>query len=252
MRAFGLIGHPLEHSFSEQYFLDKFSREGINDAVYQNYPLESLEGLRDLIEFETNLLGLNVTIPYKTEILPLLDSIDPAAERIGAVNTVKIEREEGDPHVYELTGYNSDVHGFRESLKPLLGEQHTEALVLGTGGASLAVIHVLKELGIRFLQLSRNPKSELEISYDLVDEGIIEMSKLIINTTPVGMYPDLDNCPDIPIQGITTDHLVYDLIYNPEETALLRKSKAKGATIKNGQEMLELQAERSWEMWHTQ
>ena len=250
MRAFGLIGHPLEHSFSEQYFLDKFSREGINDAVYQNYPLESLEGLRDLIGFESNLLGLNVTIPYKTEILPLLDSIDPAAERIGAVNTVKIEREEEDPSSFTLNGYNSDTHGFRESLKPLLGEQHTKALVLGTGGASLAVIHVLKELGIRFLQLSRTPKSELEMSYDLVDEGIIEMSKLIINTTPVGMYPDLDNCPDIPIQGITADHLVYDLIYNPEETVLLKKSKAKGATIKNGQEMLELQAERSWEIWN--
>jgi len=250
LRAFGLIGHPLEHSFSEQYFLDKFSREGINDAVYQNYPLESLEGLRDLIGFESNLLGLNVTIPYKTEILPLLDSIDPAAERIGAVNTVKIEREEEDPSSFTLNGYNSDTHGFRESLKPLLGEQHTKALVLGTGGASLAVIHVLKELGIRFLQLSRTPKSELEMSYDLVDEGIIEMSKLIINTTPVGMYPDLDNCPDIPIQGITADHLVYDLIYNPEETVLLKKSKAKGATIKNGQEMLELQAERSWEIWN--
>ena len=250
MRIFGLIGYPLEHSFSEQYFLDKFSMEGIGDATYQNFPLEHLEELRDLLEFETSLIGLNVTIPYKTKILSLLDTIDPIAKRIGAVNTIRIERDDDDSSSYTLTGYNSDVHGFRESLKPLLGKQHTEALVLGTGGASLAVIYVLQELGIRFTQLSRDPQSEYQLSYDLIDEHVVSQTKLIINTTPVGMYPDTDAVPEIPLEGITYDHLVYDLIYNPEETLLLKKSKAEGATTKNGLEMLELQADKSWEIWN--
>jgi len=250
MKSFGLVGYPLDHSFSEHYFLEKFTKEGIHDAIYQNYPLENLQGLRELIEFEPNLVGLNITIPYKTEILPLLDLIDPTAEQIGAVNTVKIERDEDDPYASVLTGYNSDVHGFMESLKPLLGSQHKEALVLGTGGASLAVVHVLKELGIRFLLMAREPKNEFEMSYDFLDEAMVHQSKLIINTTPVGMFPEVDAIPNIPIEGITPDHLVYDLIYNPEETLLLKKSKAQGATIKNGLEMLELQAEKSWEIWN--
>ena len=250
MISLGLIGYPLEHSFSEHHFLEKFTNEGIDDAIYQNYPLESLDGLRDLIEREPDLVGLNVTIPYKTQVLPLLDAIDPIAEKIGAVNTINIIRDEDDPTDYTLTGFNTDVHGFRESLKPLLSDQHKEAIVLGTGGASLAVTHVLKELGIPFMQLSRDPKSELEMSYDFMDKGIVEMSKLIINTTPVGMYPDVAEAPEIPYDGITAEHLVYDLIYNPEETQLLQRSLKKGAATKNGQEMLELQAEASWEIWN--
>jgi shikimate dehydrogenase len=252
MKSLGLIGYPLEHSFSEHHFLEKFTNEGINDAIYQNYPLESLDGLRDLIEREPDLLGLNVTIPYKTQVLPLLDAIDPIAEKIGAVNTINIIRDEDDPTDYTLTGFNTDAHGFKESLTPLLGEQHKEAIVLGTGGAALAVTYVLKELGIPFLQLSRNPKSELEMSYDFIDRGIVEMSKLIVNTTPVGMFPELDACPALPLDGITTEHLVYDLIYNPKETLLLKKCKSSGAATKNGQKMLELQAEKSWTIWNQQ
>ena len=250
MRTFGLIGYPLDHSFSEEYFLDKFSKEAIDDAIYQNYPLESIDELRDLIEFEPDLVGLNITIPYKTAVLPLLDAIDPMAKSIGAVNTIKIERDEEDPSEYTLTGYNTDAHGFKESLSPLLEENHKEAIVFGTGGASLAVTHVLKELGIPFLQLSRDPQSELQMSYDFIEPAIIEISKLLINTTPVGMYPNVDEAPKIPFEGITSDHLVYDLIYNPEETLLLKESKARGAQTKNGQQMLELQAEKSWEIWN--
>lgn len=250
MKTFGLIGFPLDHSFSEHYFLEKFARIGIDDTIYQNFPLEHLDGLRELIEFEPHLKGLNVTIPHKKGVLPLLDAVDPIAEQIGAVNTINIIRDEDDPTDYTLTGYNTDAHGFKESLTPLLGEQHKEAIVLGTGGAALAVTHVLKELGIPFLQLSRNPKSELEMSYDFIDRGIMEMSKLIVNTTPVGMFPDVDACPALSLDGITSEHLVYDLIYNPEETLLLKKCKSSGAATKNGQEMLELQAEKSWTIWN--
>ena len=250
MRTYGLIGYPLDHSFSKHHFTQKFANEGIDDTIYKNYPLGDLSELRSLIESEINLCGLNVTIPHKTKILHLLDEIDPLAELIGAVNTVRIERADGDPAKFVLTGYNTDVYGFRESLTPLLNSQHQEALILGTGGSSLEVKHVLNEMDIRFIQVSRKPQGDLQISYEGLDSLRVEQAKLIINTTPVGMYPEVDACPNISYEGITADHLVYDLIYNPEETILLKKSKTSGATTVNGMKMLELQAEKSWEIWN--
>jgi shikimate dehydrogenase len=245
MEGLGLIGYPLSHSFSVKYFAEKFSREGITGFEYKNYPIQSVQEVRPLIEHTENLIGLNVTIPYKEQVMPLLDEIDPEAAEVGAVNTIKITRTSGKIH---LTGFNSDVFGFRESLIPLLGAGHSMALVLGTGGASKAVAFVLEKLGIEYRYVSRDPDEDQFHYLDLC-YAVMKNHTLIINTTPLGTYPSTSAFPNIPYDLLTSGHILYDLVYNPPETEFLRLGKEKGAVIKNGHEMLILQAERSWEIW---
>lgn len=240
--AYGLIGYPLSHSFSPAYFAAKFEQQGI-DAKYELYPLADVKELQSLLQGQSNLKGLNVTIPYKESVIPLLDELDAEAREIGAVNCIKIENG-------KTTGYNTDAIGFEESLKPLLHAQHSHALVLGTGGASLAVVTVLKKLGINWRYVSRT-KQDGSYTYDELDADIVSQYKLIINTTPLGMSPNTDACPALPYEAIGTEHLLYDLVYNPLETLFLAKGKANGAAIKNGLEMLELQADASWRIWNS-
>ena len=241
MKQFGLIGYPLSHSFSKGYFAEKFAKENIVDCHYDVFPLEKVEDFVELCNTHKNLVGLNVTIPYKEKIIPFLDELDETAANIGAVNTIKFSNG-------KKIGYNTDCFGFEMSLKPLLKPHHTHALILGTGGASKAVEYVLKKLGIDFHYVSRT-KSAKAIAYEEVNDLIIQNSTLIINSTPIGMYPNVNDAPDIPYQFITDKHLLYDLIYNPEETQFLKEGKERGAQTKNGLEMLHLQAERSWQIW---
>jgi shikimate dehydrogenase len=241
MRTFGLIGFPLTHSFSVNYFTDKFQRENISDARYYNYPIQNIGDVLQVFERE-NLCGINVTIPYKETIIPFLDELDSSASGVGAVNTVVLRDR-------KKIGYNTDVYSFENSLRPLLREHHNKALILGTGGSSKAVAYVLKKLEIEFQFVSRTQK-ENTISYrDLKPQTILEY-KLIINTTPVGMFPETQDAPDIPYSFITSQHLLFDLIYNPSETEFLKRGKQQGAQIKNGLEMLQLQAEKSWTIWN--
>lgn len=244
-KKLGLIGYPLSHSFSEKYFAEKFGKEGIKGWSYSNYPIEDVGKLLPLVGETPGLSGLNVTIPYKEQVLALLDEIDTEASEVGAVNTIRITRH-GDE--LRLIGHNTDVYGFRESLIPLLEAHHKNALVLGTGGASKAVAFVLEELGIEYQFVSRTWKKG-RLEYKDLCLSVIRNNTLIINTTPLGTWPDVDSFPDIPFDLLDDTYLLYDLVYNPPETAFLRLGKEKGARIKNGLEMLELQAERSWEIW---
>jgi shikimate dehydrogenase len=246
MKRLGLIGYPLSHSFSVKYFAGKFEREGISGFEYRNYPIQSVEELLPLIREREDLVGLNVTIPHKEKVMSLLDEIDPEAAQIGAVNTIRITRNAG---MIRLKGYNTDAYGFRESLLSLLGSGHRYALVLGTGGASKAVTHVLEQLGIRYQYVSRNPAGD-QLHYLDLCYAVIKKHTLIINTTPLGTYPDTSSFPDIPYDLVTPGHVLYDLVYNPPETEFLRLGRQKGAKVKNGHEMLILQAERSWEIWN--
>jgi len=245
MKRYGLIGYPLSHSFSQGYFQEKFRREGIRDAVYENYALPGIEGLKDLLDRLPDLEGLNVTIPYKEQVLRFLDSTDPAAGEIGAVNTIKINHS-GD--TYSLTGFNTDVWGFEISLKEGLHEWHRRALILGTGGASKAVAWVLKKVGIPYTLISRNRKAGA-LCYGDVDKDLLQRSLLIVNCTPAGMFPKTDEAPPLPYQWLTPRHYLYDLIYNPGETLFLQKGREAGAYCRNGLAMLHLQAEKSWEIW---
>lgn len=237
---YGIIGYPLSHSFSPDFFNEKFARESI-DAIYEAYPLTDVEQLWDLIGNTPNLKGLNVTIPYKQAVMPLLDEIDPAAQQVGAVNCIAIR----DGHTI---GYNTDIIGFGHSLRPLLQPWHDRALILGTGGAAKAVAYVLKQLGIVYKLVSRSAGEKM-ITYDELTPEIIARHKLIINTTPLGMYPEVDNAPPIPYEGMGKQHLAYDLIYNPAETQFMQLSAAHGAITKNGLDMLHLQALAGWEIW---
>lgn len=241
-QLYGLIGYPLTHSFSPGYFNKKFQEGGI-DAVYKAFELKSINELPRLLNTYSQLKGLNVTIPYKQEVIPYLNSLDEAAEEIGAVNCIAFEQG-------SLKGYNTDILGFELSLNPLLQPHHNRALVLGTGGSSKAVKYVLRKLGIPYLSVSRN-KDEDTITYDELNEELINKHTLIINTTPLGMHPHVDDYPPIPYQFITNQHLLYDLIYNPQETKFLSLGKARGAAVKNGLEMLHLQAEESWRIWNS-
>lgn len=245
-RKFGLIGFPLSHSFSRKFFTEKFSNEGI-DAEYLNFEITSITDLHHLIDSHPDLEGFNVTIPYKELIISYLDFIDEAARQIKAVNTVKIDRK---GHRITLHGYNTDIHGFQESIKPLLQNYHHKALVLGTGGASKAVIKALDNLRIETILVSRNPEEKGEISYNDLDEDVMGNYKIIVNTTPIGTYPNAEGCPAIPFEWITPKHLLFDLVYNPEITEFLKQGKQHGATIKNGLEMLHLQALAAWEIWN--
>lgn len=247
MKTFGLIGYPLGHSFSKMYFSRKFQNEGIADCEYLNFPIESVDELPGLIAENPGLKGLNVTIPYKEQVIKYLDKTDSIAEKIGAVNTIKVIRPEGG---CRLEGYNTDAHGFHASLVPYLKKIHNKAVILGTGGSSKAIAYVLDQLGIRYIYVSRNPREECHISYPDLTAGLMDEYKIIINTTPLGMFPEVDKCADIPYDCLTPDHLLYDLVYNPEISMFLDMGAKKGASVKNGLSMLHLQAEKSWEIWN--
>ena len=246
MKTYGLIGYPLSHSFSAGYFKKKFEKENITDSEYKNFEIPSIDLLPEIIKNNPDLIGLNVTIPYKEQVIPFLDELDEAAKEIGAVNTIKIFRN-GDKII--LKGYNTDVYGFKETLKPLLKNNHQRALILGTGGAAKAVEYVLKNIGLSVLYISRKPENDNERGYNELNEIAIKNFPVIVNSSPIGMYPNVDACPDIPYEFITSNNLLYDLIYNPAETLFLKKGKEKGALIQNGLPMLELQAEKAYEIW---
>lgn len=241
---YGLIGKKLSHSFSADFFNDKFSREGINES-YHLFPLESIDSLPSLINRYSDLKGLNVTIPYKKEVIKYLDQLSEEAEEIGAVNVIKIERNQDK---ITLKGYNTDAIGFEKSLVPVMRPEIKQALVLGTGGASKAVEFVMKKLGIEYKFVSRNPLPGQLIYLDL-NSDTLKDNMLIVNTTPLGMFPNIKECPNLPYEMINNSHVCFDLVYNPEETEFLKKVKEKGATVKNGLEMLHLQALAAWDIW---
>ncbi|MBI2283648.1 MAG: shikimate dehydrogenase [Bacteroidetes bacterium] len=243
MRRFGLLGYPLSHSFSQKYFTDKFVQLGLTDCVYENFSLPDITALSDVLESKKDLRGFNITIPYKKQVLAFVDEVSPVVKAIGACNCVNIKNG-------KRVGHNTDVVGFELSLRPFLKAHHTRALVLGTGGASAAVVYVLQQLGIAVQYVSRSA-SDQAIAYEQVDEVLLSSHHLIVNTTPLGMYPNLEDCPPLPYQWLTPLHHLYDLIYNPAETRFLANGKAKGATVQNGQEMLVLQAEESWRIWNS-
>lgn len=244
-KTFGLVGKKISYSFSKGYFTDKFLNQGLTNHEYLNFDLESIQDFSKVIQkFHSTLKGVNVTIPYKQEIFKFLDDIDNTAKEVGAVNTVKYT-DQG-----KLIGYNSDVVGFEQSIVPLLKPHHTKALILGTGGASKAVSYVFKKLGIDSVKVSRNAFEKREILYDDLTKSLLSEYTIIINCSPVGTFPNVNQKPAIPYQFITHDHLLYDLIYNPKETSFLCEGMKKGARTKNGYEMLVLQAEESWRIWN--
>ena len=243
MRQFGLIGFPLSHSFSKGYFATKFATENIADAQYENYPIESIDAFAALWENNPSLKGLNVTIPYKKLVIPFLQHPSDVVQAIQACNCIRL---------YEgaLYGYNTDVIGFEQSLLPFLQSHHQKALVLGTGGAAAAVEWVLKKLGIAYQLVSRN-ESEGCIPYEALTPAMIQAHTLIVNTSPVGMYPNVEESPNLPYEAITAKHHLYDLVYNPAQTKFLTLGAAQGATTQNGLEMLHIQANASWEIWNS-
>lgn len=243
-KIYGLLGKNISYSFSRGYFSKKFKELKLKKHKYVNFDIQQIQDFPLVIYKKKRLSGLNVTIPYKEAIIPYLDKIDKTAKKIGAVNTIKISKKR------KLKGYNTDVVGFENSIKPLLKEHHTKALILGTGGASKAVAFTFEKNNISYLFVSRNPENSNQISYEDVSEIIIKEHSIIVNCTPLGTSPNIEKCPNIPYQFITENHLLYDLIYNPEITTFLSKGKEKGASIKNGYEMLVLQAEESWRIWN--
>lgn len=248
MKIYGLIGYPLTHSLSAQYFSEKFFRENIHDCRYELFSLKNISELESLVRKNTDLKGLNVTIPYKESIIQYLTSVDDVAKEIGAVNTIKII----DSKNFILHGYNTDAYGFKESLKPLLEPEHQKALILGTGGASKAVAYALKKLGIQFLFVTRTKKTNSDyLFYNKISKEIISSHTLIINATPAGMFPEINTCPNIPYHFISKRHILYDLVYNPSETFFMKQGIEQGAIVKNGMVMLYLQAEKSWDIWNS-
>ncbi|MCD8301475.1 MAG: shikimate dehydrogenase [Prevotellaceae bacterium] len=240
---YGLIGYPLGHSFSRAFFTEKFQREGIN-AEYRNFEIPDAHSLLDIVRDTPGLRGLNCTIPHKQAIIPMLSSLSPAARQIGAVNVIKVCPDG------KLLGYNSDVIGFTDSLRPLLKPHHRHALILGTGGASRAVRVGLSRLGLEWTLVSRTPK-EGQLTYSDLTPQLMSQHEVIVNCSPVGMFPHTDECPGLPYQSLTPDHLLYDLVYNPTETLFMRLGAQQGAQVKNGLEMLHLQALASWDFWHS-
>lgn len=247
MKKLGLIGFPLGHSFSKKYYLEKFERENISGIDYDLYPIERINDFIDLYR-DKDMYGVNVTKPYKISVLPYLDELADEAKAINAVNCIQI-RHLVDGSVF-LKGFNTDVYGFQKSLEPLLRPHHKNALILGTGGAAQAVIYALETLGITYRCVSRHKGGE-NLSYDELFDGTLDKYKLIINCTPAGTYPNIDEAPDIPYADLSEEHLLYDLVYNPEQTLFLKKGKERGASIKNGLEMLHIQAEKNWEIWNS-
>lgn len=242
MRLFGLIGKPLKHSFSQAYFTKKFEAEKITDCRYQNFELGSIAELPALLAQMPQLEGLNVTIPYKKEVIPFLHSANEIVQHTGACNCIRIV--DG-----KLLGHNTDVIGFRHSLQRQLEPHHRQALVLGTGGSSGAVCFALQSLGIAYRTVSRQPGKDT-LSYEAITPDLLQQYTLIINTTPLGMFPDMDKAPELPYEALSSRHLLFDLIYNPETTLFLKKGAASGARTSNGYEMLLLQAEEGWKIWN--
>ena len=247
MDKYGLIGYPLKHSFSIVYFNEKFQSENI-DAEYVNFEIPRIEDFMEVIDENPNLCGLNVTIPYKEQVIPYLDELDKDTAKIGAVNVIKIIRQPKGK--VKLVGFNSDIIGFTRSIEPLLTPVHTHALILGTGGASKAIHRGLENLGVKATFVSRTKKNDEVLTYRELTPEVMRQYKVIVNCTPVGMYPKVDECPDIPYDLLTPEHLLYDLLYNPDETLFMKKGRAQSATVKNGLEMLLLQAFAAWEIWH--
>ena len=243
MRKFGLLGRNISYSFSKSYFTKKFSKEG-TDATYENFDLPEITEIRNVIESNPTLEGFNVTIPYKEEMIPFLDELDPVAGEIGAVNTVKVSKER------KLVGFNTDYYGFCESIKPYLNEDHKKALILGTGGASKAIAYGLESMGIPHKFVSRKA-GDYRLPYNQLSETVMQEHQVIINCTPLGTSPKTEEYPAIPIHLISPRHLVFDLIYNPSETRLMKLASGEGATTVNGLRMLELQAEKAWEIWNS-
>lgn len=248
MRQFGLIGYPLSHSFSKKYFTEKFERENIAQANYELYELTTIDEFPALVASQPHLVGLNVTIPYKQAVMPFLDSLDESAKKVGAVNVIKFENG-------QKIGFNSDYYGFKQSLLnsqfPI--NKNTQALVLGSGGASKAIRAALEDLAIHYKVVSRNPEegNQQQIGYQSISEQLITDFQLIINTTPLGMHPHTEACPDLPYQALGESHLLFDLVYNPAETLFMKKGTAQGAITLNGLEMLHLQAEKAWDIWNS-
>ncbi|MFS4483268.1 shikimate dehydrogenase family protein [Hyunsoonleella sp. 2307UL5-6] len=244
MHKLGLLGKNISYSFSRNYFKTKFEKENITDVSYQNFDIEDITTFPKIIRETTNLKGLNVTIPYKEDVIPYLDKLNKKAEAIGAVNTIKLTKKG------KLVGYNTDCYGFINSLKPLLTKRHKKALILGTGGASKAILYSLKEEnGIKCHYVSRTASKKVKYTYEDLTEAIISKYQIIINCTPLGTFPNIEECPKIPYNGISENHILFDLVYNPEETLFLRLGKAQGAKTMNGLKMLKLQAEKAWSIW---
>jgi shikimate dehydrogenase len=245
MKKYGLIGYPLGHSFSKQYFTEKFIRENITDCAFENFPISSIKEFPALLKDNEDLCGLCVTIPYKEQVLEYVTDVSPAVGEIGATNSLKITGK-------KITAYNTDYIGFSDSFKALLQPHHQQALVLGTGGAAKAVQYALKKLDIPYLTVSRRPNdAEQIISYQQLNQQLLQQHQLIINCSPAGMEPNNHECPDIPFKYINTSHYLYDLVYKPVETLFLQKGKAAGAITKNGMDMLICQAEATWAIWNS-
>ncbi|WP_264529682.1 shikimate dehydrogenase family protein [Flavobacterium sp. N502540] len=242
-RRFGLLGRNISYSFSKGYFTEKFSDEVFAGNSYENFDISEINYFTELVKNNPDLKGLNVTIPYKEQVIPFLDKLSKKAALIGAVNTIKFTKSG------KLKGYNTDYYGFKKSLEPLLELHHKKALILGTGGASKGVAFALDELGILYTFVSREAKDNI-IDYNLINATTFDNFQIIINCTPVGTIPDTDACPDIPYDFFTDKHIAYDLIYNPAETEFLKRAKEKGAVIKNGYDMLIFQAEKAWKIWN--
>jgi shikimate dehydrogenase len=246
MRKFGLIGYPLGHSFSKKYFTEKFLAERISDCVYENFPQDNISLLPELIRSEPGLSGVNVTIPYKSEVFRFLNSVSAEAREIGAVNVIKIHRVDYD---FKLSGFNTDYSGFTGSLIPYLKIVSGEAVVLGTGGSSKAVCFALRKLGMKIIQVSRKASPGI-ITYSVLSDDIIKNADLIVNTTPLGMFPDISGKPQINYNALNSRTILFDLVYNPGITSFLQEGKDRGCVSLNGLQMLHLQAEQSWEIWN--
>lgn len=238
---FGLVGKDISYSFSRGYFTKKFADLGLESYSYENFDFQAIEEISDVLKNNTDIKGMNVTIPYKQEVIPYLSEIDTEAEKIGAVNTIQFTKN-------GLKGYNTDAYGFKNAMAPFLKPHHKKALILGTGGASKAVAYVLEELGISYIFVSRNV-GDNKISYEQVTEGILQEHTILVNCTPLGTHPNIKERPALPYEFISDRHFLFDLIYNPEKSAFLTAGETKGAQISNGLRMLELQADRSWEIW---
>jgi shikimate dehydrogenase len=259
MKKYGIIGYPLAHSFSLDYFKEKFKKERLEDCEYQAFPIQNISDLSDIIKNNPDLCGLNVTHPHKIGVIYYMDKLDEAAREIDAVNCIKIINNRPVTSFFSgelssmkvrLEGYNTDAYGFEQSLKPLLKRHHQKALILGDGGASRAVAYVLRKLGIEYYIVSRRARNK-QVAYQELNADIMAEHLLIINTTPLGTFPETEACAAIPYEFITGKHLAYDLVYNPTESEFLKRAKAQGAEIKNGLEMLHIQAEKAWEIWNS-
>ena len=245
-KLYALLGKNIEYSFSRNYFSEKFKTLGYTNHKYINFDLQHIDDLAAELEKNKEVIsGVNVTIPYKQEVMQYLNSIDEDAENIGAVNTLKFLKDG------TIKGFNTDYYGFKNSIKPLMKNHHTKALILGSGGASKAIAYAFEKMGVEYKFVSRSKKSNEVLTYDELTKEIIEEYTIIIDSTPLGTYPEVDTCPNIPYQHLSENHLLYDLTYNPEITKFLKLGKDKGAQIKNGYQMLELQAEKSWEIWNS-